>query len=415
MYSRPSDPRCRTASNDSRLISRPLTPVTRARSDRHQLRRPRPRRLARVEERSHSVDLRRQDLDQEHVGAARSELHRELLQQVRLQRADADDEEAPQADGEQDDARLVARPRQAQHRVAQRKRPRPRDRPDRVDDAAADQVQHEREAGETAADDRPDLERRRLPARDGDQRDADDHGGDRLRRIDRADPRADAGDRPPRWMARRRGEAGRGAAAQQQQRLHPAHFEQRHEREQQRHEHPDRDALPRRRRRSASTRWRRAPRRRASGIEAIATLASPTPSALPARPSSTTCSTYADSTCLRRRAEALQDRDALDLLANEDARDAPHADAAKHEHDEPDQAQVVFRAREVLADVVFDGPVGRRPGEQWRDVGAQRLFQRLDARLVNLEQVPVVRAAPEREQPGALEIRRDRRARASRS
>ena len=33
---------------------------------------------------------------------------------------DAEDEEAAEADGEQDDARLVARPRQAEHRMAQR-------------------------------------------------------------------------------------------------------------------------------------------------------------------------------------------------------------------------------------------------------------------------------------------------------
>ena len=46
----------------------------------------------------------------------------------------------------------------------------------------------------------------------------------------------------------------------------------------------------------------------------------------------------------RRRADALQDRDALDLLPHEHARDAPHADAAEHEDHEADQAQVVLGA-----------------------------------------------------------------------
>ena len=39
-----------------------------------------------------------------------ADLHRELAQQARLQRSDADDEERAEADGEQDHARLVARP-----------------------------------------------------------------------------------------------------------------------------------------------------------------------------------------------------------------------------------------------------------------------------------------------------------------
>ena len=87
----------------------PRTPVTRARITGMSCGGPAGRRLARVEERPHRRHLRRQDLDQEHVGPARRQLERELLQQVGLQRPDADDEEAADADGEQDDARLVAR------------------------------------------------------------------------------------------------------------------------------------------------------------------------------------------------------------------------------------------------------------------------------------------------------------------
>jgi hypothetical protein len=39
-----------------------------------------------------------------------------------VQRPDADDEERPEPDGQQDDARLIAGPREMQHGVAQRKR-----------------------------------------------------------------------------------------------------------------------------------------------------------------------------------------------------------------------------------------------------------------------------------------------------
>ena len=113
----------------------PRTPVTRARITGNQPRRAGRRRLARVEERAHRVDLGRQDLDQEHVGPARRQLERELLQQVGLQRADADDEEAADADGEQDDAGLVAGTRQVEDGVAQRKPARARHRPDGADDA----------------------------------------------------------------------------------------------------------------------------------------------------------------------------------------------------------------------------------------------------------------------------------------
>src|SRR5918993_4406069 len=111
----------------------------------------------------------RPDLDQKHVRAARPELDRELLQEVRLQRAHTNDEEAAESDREKDDSRLVSRAREAQDSVAQRKGARPRDRPHPVDDARADQMKHEREAGEARADDRANSERRRLPPGDADQ------------------------------------------------------------------------------------------------------------------------------------------------------------------------------------------------------------------------------------------------------
>ena len=88
---------------------------------------------------------------------------------------DADDEERAEADREQDDARLVARPRQVQHRVAQRKRPRIRQRRDQRDQRPAGQVQHDREPREAGAHDDADLERRRLPRGERDQRQRHGH------------------------------------------------------------------------------------------------------------------------------------------------------------------------------------------------------------------------------------------------
>ncbi len=89
------------------------------------------RRIA--EKRAHAVGLALLDVEQEHVGRVGRHLHRELAEQARLQRPHADDEEGAEADGQQDDARLVARTRQVQHRVAQRKRPRVRQRRDQRD------------------------------------------------------------------------------------------------------------------------------------------------------------------------------------------------------------------------------------------------------------------------------------------
>ena len=121
VYSRPSDPRARTSSKVSSVVTRPLTPVTRARSTGSSFHAPGA--VGRIaEERAHAVHLVALDVEQEHVGRFRVDLDRELLEQARLQRPHADDEERAEADGQQDDARLVAGPRQVQHGVPQRKR-----------------------------------------------------------------------------------------------------------------------------------------------------------------------------------------------------------------------------------------------------------------------------------------------------
>ena len=102
MYSRASEPRRAHVLEALELVSRPLTPVTRARSTGMQPERPGAvRRIG--EERANAVDLVALDVHQEHVGrVGATTCDRELLEQARLQRPDADDEEGAEADGEQD-------------------------------------------------------------------------------------------------------------------------------------------------------------------------------------------------------------------------------------------------------------------------------------------------------------------------
>ena len=169
VYSRASDPRARTSSNVSRFVSRPVTPVTRARSTG--ISRDWPAPLPGIgQKRAHALDLFALDVDEEHVRRVLGNLHRELLEQARLQRADADDEERAEADREQDDARLVPGPRQVQHRMPERKRRRQDQRREEGDQAAAGELQDDRQRRKAAADDRTDPQRSGLPARDGDER-----------------------------------------------------------------------------------------------------------------------------------------------------------------------------------------------------------------------------------------------------
>ena len=92
-------------------------------------------------------------------------------------------------------------------------------------------------------------------AASGDEADGDD-GADahrpRLPHGERDQAAADRGHHHP--AAASRGRRAGGLVAQQPRRLHVPHVEQRHEREQQRHQQPGADALRQRRRRQACSR-----------------------------------------------------------------------------------------------------------------------------------------------------------------
>ena len=241
--------------------------------------------------------------------------------------------------------------RRLKHRVPQRKPRRARRAATRPHERERRAVQHQRDARRSRRDTAaPARQRSRLPRRHRHER-----GGHRRRRP----PPAASRSREP--LSGRSRDAppgrpdGRRRRPQQQQRLDAAHVEQRHEREQQRHEQPDGEPLQHGR------------RRQPVGHAAEATAASerrewhasraarePTPSRLPASAEQRHLQ-HVDRRAPARvgRAEALQDGDAADLLPHEHARHAPHADAAEHDDDEADEAEVVLGALEALADLIL--------------------------------------------------------------
>ena len=79
----------------------------------------------------------------------RLRLEREVRNEAGLQRAHAENEEAAQADSEQDHARLVARPAKSDDRMPQREPWRERKRAHGAHEARARQMQHERDSRRT--------------------------------------------------------------------------------------------------------------------------------------------------------------------------------------------------------------------------------------------------------------------------
>ena len=219
--------RCRTSSTLSSFVSCPSTPTTRARSTGISWTRLAPF-AGSARNARNAVHLAALHVEQEHVGRVGRRLHRELVEQARLQRPDADDEEGAEADGEQDHARLVAGPRKVQHRMPQRKRL-------RVSRAATTALTSPRPARCSTTRERGEAERRRRrPTRS-------DAACQAVIATSAAETSTIAADLRPVEPAR----CGR-FVAQQQRRLDEADVQQRHDRKQQRDQHADRDALRRR-------------------------------------------------------------------------------------------------------------------------------------------------------------------------
>ena len=156
------------------------------------------------------------DVDQEHVGAVLANLEGERAQQVRLHRLDADDEEAPQPDREQDDAGLVAGPRQVEDGVTHREPGARAEGLNQPHQNPPDAVERHRDRREPAAHPQAGLPRGRLPARQ------------------RHQPHRQRADHRPLHPVARRG--GDQIPPDQGQRLDGPHLQQRPQREQQRDE-----------------------------------------------------------------------------------------------------------------------------------------------------------------------------------
>ena len=78
-------------------------------------------------------------------------------------------------------------------------------------------------------------------------------------------------------------------------------------------------------------------------------------------------------------ADALEHRNAADLLVHEDPRDARHGDPAENHDHEADHAEIVLGALEVSADLVVGASIRSNIHELVREAVAQRSDQRLDA------------------------------------
>ena len=270
--------------------------------------------------------------------------------------------------------------------VAKREPSRLPERPHRLHQHPAGRPQHTGDPDKSRADDEADTPGPGLPRGDGDQRDADQHP-DRGAQVV---PSATA-----------------AFLTQEQRRPDPPHAEQRHNREQQRHQQSDQHALPHGRPRQPVGQ-RLARRRRGGGVsgdgQQRGTCQRHAKQA-PGQPQRQHLQ-HVDAEDLRRaRADALEHRDALELLLDEDASDTRHADAAEDQHDEADQAQVVLGPLEVLADVAL-GALPRTDAHKLVAEGLPQVARvGIEPRGIHAQHDLVPRPAAESEQPGLFERR----------
>ena len=258
VYSRASEPRARTSSKLSRLVSRPLDAGDPCAQHRNQLK-PARRRAPDRQERADAVGLIALDVHQEHVRARRA---RDCIENSSSRLACSDRtptmKKAPRPTASRMTRvwlpgrdRCAAR-RGAAETTASSRAARPPDQQPCPPAAARAPARRSRRRHTS-----PTSQRRRLPGR---QR------HERGRHQDHRGPAASS-----------RGRLRRRFVAQQQRRLDEPHLQQRHDREQQRHEHADADALrggaPRHAVLDVGQQRRRCRAERRSGIAATARAA----------------------------------------------------------------------------------------------------------------------------------------------
>ena len=372
----------------------------------------------RREHRSQRVGLILLHVDQEHVGRVRLQRDGEFARQVHLEQPHAEDEEHAEADGQQNHPGLMTGTPEPIDRVTHREPLHASERPHRAHHREPDEVQGDRREHEPDRHDAAHPPRRRLPAREQHEHATTDHGEPRRSSPSHADGAAHApiaSSARLRGGWRRRADGRRRLLAQQQQRTHAPHFEQRHEREQQRHQHADAEGLE-------TGGERQADRDRAERGEGVGRRGQQHQRAeREAHQAAGRAEQQhlhdVDAEHLRdRRADALQHGDALQLLLDEDARHAPDADAAEHDHHVADQPEIVLRDLQLLADAVFVVAVRPHRHQCVAERDAQIARQPFEARrIVDAHQPLIARAAAETDQAGARADRRRRSARAGRT
>ena len=92
------------------------------------------------------------------------------------------------------------------------------------------------------------------------------------------------------------------------------------------------------------------------------------------------------------------------FCCDEDSRDARDADAAEDEDNEPHEAEIVLRPRQVFAHLVFRTAIPPHVDELVRKRLAELERHLFGFRFGHSQQLLIRRTAPELEQPGCFEI-----------
>ncbi len=190
----------------------------------------------------------------------------------------------------------------------------------------------------------------------------------------------------------------RDVLPQQQRRLDVPHLEQRHEREQQRHEEPDGQTLRDGARGQAVLHLQQ--------LREIAGERGNGGNGHGGDGDAEQAAGQAEQQHLRqihrehlagRRADTLQDGDAAHLLLHEHAGHAGDANAAENQDDETDQAQIVLSARQVVSHPVLAALVGADADELVDERLVQIPVERVERRVRHPEQHLVISSRAERD------------------
>ncbi len=142
---------------------------------------------------------------------------------------------------------------------------------------------------------------------------------------------------------------------------------------------------------------------RSGGIMRMAKAATATPSRLPKESQCQRLKQINSENLPRRRADALRNRDRLDLLLDEHPHDTRNRNSSENDNDEPHEAEVVLRPRQVLPNPILGAAVRADADELPGEIDLQSFDERLHFALVHIDQNLAPRTAAKRQQPGLLQ------------